>query len=165
MSDQPRIMCDNRTAFPPANTLAVARADSAARITITHHVCDNTPAVAPVLAPVGRDRSRQAVSKRRAALGERQAPIMTTVVLRNETAFDTFRFSWVGSDGVRCEIQWGEGMRMPLAFRHNFPADVRNAERFGFKPTEKLAVFKAFVQRFADAFEADDDTPRAGVSS
>jgi hypothetical protein len=84
--------------------------------------------------------------------------VPVTAVLCNETAFATFRFSWVGSDGARCEIQWGEGMSTPLAIRNNFPSDLRHAERFGFSPVKPtVAKFKAFVQAFADAFEADDD--------
>jgi hypothetical protein len=99
-----------------------------------------------------------------------------SVILVNTSAFGTFRFSWAGCDGVQCEIQWGQGMSAPLAFRHNFPVEVKHAERFGFDPAKAgksgragLSHFKAFVQRFADEFdagvaedlaeEAEEDTP------
>jgi hypothetical protein len=84
----------------------------------------------------------------------------TGVKLANESALATHRYSWTGCDGVRCEIQWGEGMNAPLAFRHNFPVEVKRAgERFGFDPAKSLGKagarhFRAFVQRFADEFDA-----------
>lgn len=84
-----------------------------------------------------------------------------SVILCNESAFGTFSFSWTGCDGVACEVQWGEGMSAPLAFRHNFPVEVKRAERFGFEAAKAgkggrtgTLHFKAFVQRFADEFDA-----------
>lgn len=84
-----------------------------------------------------------------------------SVTLCNESALSTYRFSWTGCDGVRCEVQWGEGLPLPVAFRHGFPADVRNPERFGFDFAKArkggrpgIRHVKEFVQRFADEFDA-----------
>ena len=82
-------------------------------------------------------------------------------MLQNESALGTYRFSWTGSDGVRCGILWGDGMPLPLASRHGFPADVRNPGRFGFDFASArkggragIRHFKAFAQAFADEFDA-----------
>jgi hypothetical protein len=79
-----------------------------------------------------------------------------TVCLSNECALAIYRWSWTGTDGVRCEIQWGEGLTNPLAFRHGFPAEIRNPERFGFNRPVTKKGFRDFVQAFADAFEEDE---------
>jgi hypothetical protein len=80
-----------------------------------------------------------------------------TVKLANESALATYRYSWTGGDGARMEVQWGEGLANPLAFRHGFPAEVRNPERFGFKRPATKKGFRDFAQRFADEFEAGED--------
>lgn len=87
-----------------------------------------------------------------------------SVILANRSAFSTYYFIWTGGDGARMGIQWGDGMSNPLAFRHGFPSEVRNPERFGFNPAKAnkggrsgTLHFKAFAQRFADEFEAGED--------
>ena len=82
---------------------------------------------------------------------------MTAIQISNESALGVYRFSWTTGDGVRCEIQWGEGVPLPLAFfGDRLPAEVRNPERFGWKKPCKAGDFKEFVRHFAEALEADD---------
>ena len=82
---------------------------------------------------------------------------MTAIQISNESALGVYRFSWTTGDGVRCEIQWGEGLPLPLAFFGDRPpAGIRNPERFGWKKPRQAGDFKEFVQRFAEALEADD---------
>jgi hypothetical protein len=94
-----------------------------------------------------------------------------SVKLANVSAVSTYRFSWTGRDGVRMEIEWGDGLTNPLAFRHGFPSEIRNPERFGFDPVKAkkggrpgILHVKAFVQRFADEFDAGEaeDEAEAG---
>ena len=84
-----------------------------------------------------------------------------SIILCNRSAFSTYRFAWTAGDGAEMEVQWGDGMTNPLAFRHGFPAEVRNPERFGFDPAKAnkggrsgTLHFKAFTQRFAEELEA-----------
>lgn len=80
-----------------------------------------------------------------------------SVKLANESALATYRYSWAGGDGARMEVQWGEGMTNPMAFRHGFPAEIRNPERFGFKRPVTKKGFRDFVQAFADEFAAGEE--------
>jgi hypothetical protein len=82
--------------------------------------------------------------------------------IRNESALGIYVFAWTSATGTRCELCWYEGLDAPcFSFwigpqgRMCPPIVVRDPERFGWKPPRKVADFKAFAQRFADACEAE----------
>jgi len=81
--------------------------------------------------------------------------------LRNESALGVYLFAWTSATGGRCELCWHEGLDAPLFSiwisaqgRMSAPIAVRNPDRFGWRPPRRLADFKAFAQRFADAGQA-----------
>lgn len=88
---------------------------------------------------------------------------MKPIKLVNESALGIYRFSWKASTGIRCEVLWSAGVSAPLfSFfiigrqRVSDPIPIRNPDRFGWNgPPRKLADFKAFAERFAQACEDD----------
>jgi hypothetical protein len=82
--------------------------------------------------------------------------------IRNESAWGIYVFSWKSATGARCELCWYDGLDAP---RFSFwisaqarmcpPIAVRSPERFGWKVPRKVADFKPFAQRFADACEEE----------
>jgi hypothetical protein len=71
---------------------------------------------------------------------------------------------WQSRTSKRCAVSWCDGMTEPAFEFYSTtrgsmtpPIPIRNPDRFGFKPPRKLADFRAFVQRFADACENDDN--------
>ena len=82
--------------------------------------------------------------------------------IRNESAFGVYLFAWTSATGARCELCWCEGLDAPLfsywigaQARMCPPIAVANPERFGWERPRKVADFRPFAQRFADACEAE----------
>jgi hypothetical protein len=87
--------------------------------------------------------------------------VTAPVKLANESAVGIYSFSWT-FDGVKCTIQWGEGMTAPLAFYGpRVMREVENPARFGWtgppkgSSKQQLAAVKAFAQAYADRLQAD----------
>jgi hypothetical protein len=86
-----------------------------------------------------------------------------TVKLWNESALGIYQMCWKSKTGGRCEVAWYEGLGEP---RFSFysttrggmtpPVPIRNPGRFGWAEPRKLADFKAFVLRYAEACESDN---------
>jgi hypothetical protein len=91
---------------------------------------------------------------------------MPRVTLANESALGVYSFTWT-IDGQKAAIQWGDGMRVPMAFFGRAGMrDVAGPERFGWTgpppPAKAKAVVRAFAQAFADALAAELDEDEAG---
>ena len=84
----------------------------------------------------------------------------TELRLANESGLGVYLFAWISRDGVRREVSWAAGLDGPLAGTTVHGRVVTRTivapERFGWRRPRKLAEFRAFAQRFAEATEADE---------